>query len=140
MNLTELKNLFQEIEIINNKLVVKSNILKILAFIKENYKFNLLKSITAVDLQELGVELIYNLYSVENEEELLISTLVKKVTESVSSIFDSAVADEKEIYDLFGIEFNGNKELKRLYLPDDWKGHPLKKDYQENDERLSWNE
>ena len=94
MNLTELKNLFQEIEIINNKLVVKSNILKILAFIKENYKFNLLKSITAVDLQELGVELIYNLYSVENEEELLISTLVKKVTESVSSIFDSALSIE----------------------------------------------
>ena len=140
MNLTELKNLFQEIEIINNKLVVKSNILKILAFIKENYKFNLLKSITAVDLQELGVELIYNLYSVENEEELLISTLVNKVTESVSSIFDSAVADEKEIYDLFGIEFNGNKELKRLYLPDDWKGHPLKKDYVEDDERLRWND
>ena len=55
-------------------------------------------------------------------------------------IFDSAIADEKEIYDLFGVKFIGNPELNRLYMPDSWQGHPLKKDYEENDERLSWND
>ena len=60
--------------------------------------------------------------------------------ESVSNIFDSAIADEKEIYDLFGINFIGNTELKRLYMPESWKGHPLKKDYVEDDERLRWND
>ena len=71
---------------------------------------------------------------------VVISTFVKEEAESVSSIFDSAVADEKEIYDLFGINFVGNKELKRLYMPEDWEGYPLRKDYVENDERLSWND
>jgi type IV secretory pathway VirB4 component len=53
---------------------------------------------------------------------------------------DSAVADEKEIYDLFGVKFLGNEELKRLYMPENWQGHPLKKDYVDNDERLNWND
>ena len=67
-------------------------------------------------------------------------TSAKEEIESISKIFDSAVADGKEIFDLFGIKFIGNNELKRLYLPESWNGHPLKKDYQENDERLSWND
>jgi hypothetical protein len=50
------------------------------------------------------------------------------------------VIDEKEIFDLLGVNFIGNKELKRLYMPETWEGHPLKKDYQENDERLNWND
>ena len=65
---------------------------------------------------------------------------VVEETESVSKIFDSAVADEKEIYDLFGVKFVGNEELKRLYMPESWEGHPLRKDYVENDERLIWND
>jgi NADH:ubiquinone oxidoreductase subunit C len=69
-----------------------------------------------------------------------ISTTIKKEAESVSKIFDSAVADEKEIYDLFGVKFVGNDELKRLYMPESWEGHPLKKDYTEKDERLNWND
>ena len=82
--------------------------------------------------------MIYHLFNVEDEENLLVSIVVEKEVESVSKIFDSAVADEKEIYDLFGIKFVGNKELKRLYMPETWEGHPLKKDYAENDERLNW--
>ena len=71
---------------------------------------------------------------------MLISVRVGNETESVSKVFDSAIADEKEIYDLFGIKFFGNDELKRLYMPESWDGHPLRKDYKETDERLNWNE
>lgn len=134
------KNIFGDIKIVEEKIVVKNNLAKTLSFIKDNYHFEMLKSITAVDNKEDGIELIYNLFNVEDEEGVLVSIFVKDEAESVSKIFDSAVADEKEIYDLFGIKFIGNDELKRLYMPESWDGHPLKKDYQENDKRLNWND
>ena len=140
MNWTEFNNIFKDTEIIGEKLVIKSDIIKIIDFIKTNYHFGILKNITAVDLEENGVELIYHLFNVVDEENLLISIMVKDEAQSVSKLFDSAIADEKEIYDLFGIKFIGNEELKRLYMPETWEGHPLKKDYVENDERLNWND
>lgn len=140
MNFDEFKNIFKDAEILGEKLIIKSDVFKTLNFIKENYGFELLKDIKAVDLKELGIELIYHLYNIEDEENLCVSIIVKDEAESVSSVFDSAVADEKEIYDLFGVNFIGNDELKRLYMPDSWEGHPLKKDYVENDERLNWND
>ncbi len=140
MDVNKLKEMFEECELSGDKIIIKSNIAKTLEFIKENYNFDMLKEITAVDLQEAGVEIIYRLFSTEDEEEILISITVKDDAESVSKVFDSAVADEKEIYDLFGIKFIGNKELERLYMPENWQGHPLRKDYEEKDERLNWNE
>lgn len=140
MDIQDLKKYFNEAEIVKEKIVIKSNIAKVLNFVKENYHFEMLKNITAVDNKDNGIELVYHLYNVEDEENLLISISVKDEVESVSSIFDSAIADEKEIYDLFGVKFIGNEELKRLYMPESWEGHPLKKDYEENDERLKWND
>jgi NADH-quinone oxidoreductase subunit C len=140
MNWLEFKNIFEDAELVGDKIVVKSNLAKTVEFIKNNYHFELLKEIVAVDNKDDGIELIYRLYSLENEEDVLVSISVKDTAESVSKIFDSAVADEKEIYDLFGVNFIGNAELKRLYMPESWQGNPLRKDYVENDERLSWNE
>ena len=140
MNWVEFRNIFNDCELIDEKIVIKSQLGKAVEFIKENYHFDVLKEIVAVDNQEAGIELIYRLYSVANEEDVLVSIKVKDEAESVSYIFDSAVADEKEIYDLFGVKFIGNPELKRLYMPEAWNGNPLKKDYVEKDERLSWND
>ena len=140
MNWLEFKNIFEDVELVGDKIVVKSNLAKTIDFIKNNYHYDLLKEIVAVENKEAGIELIYRLYSIENEEDVLVTITVKDTAESVSQIYDSAIADEKEIYDLFGINFDGNAELKRLYMPESWDGHPLKKDYVENDERLSWNE
>ena len=140
MNWIEFKNIFNDAEIMGDKLVIKSNINKTISFIKNNYHFDILKQIIAIDLKEQGIELIYHLYSTEDEENLNISIIIKDEIESISSIFDSAIADEKEIYDLFGVRFLGNPELKRLYMPENWEGNPLKKDYIEKDERLNWND
>ena len=140
MNWTEFKNIFNEAEIVGEKLIIKSDLEKTLSFIKDNYHFDMLKSITAFDNKEAGIELLYNLYNIEDEEELLVSLTVQDEAESVSKIFDSAIADEKEIYDLFGVKFIGNDELKRLYMPESWEGHPLKKDYENKDVRLIWND
>lgn len=140
MNILELKNIFGECEITPDKIIIKGNLAKTIDFVKKNYGFEILKEIIAVDYQEKGIELTYHLYSPDDEEDALISIFVKDEAESIVSVFDSAAADEKEIYDLFGIKFIGNEELKRLYMPENWEGHPLKKDYKENDDRLNWNE
>ena len=140
MNFSELSKIINNAELIGDKIFIKTDVAKALRFFKENYSFDLLKEIIAIDNKEAGIELVYRIYSLRDEEEVLISTIVNEVAESVSMIFDSAIADEKEIYDLFGVKFIGNPELKRLYMPDSWQGHPLKKDYEENDERLSWND
>ena len=140
MNWTEFNNIFRDCCLVDDKIVIKTQLANAIDFVKNNYNFNMLKEIIAVDNKEKGVELTYKLFSVENEEDVLISITTKNEIESVSHIFDSAIADEKEIFDLFGINFIGNPELKRLYMPEGWKGNPLKKDYEENDERLSWND
>lgn len=140
MNWQEFQNVFQDCELKGEKIVIKSNLFEVLKFIKNNYYYDMLKEIIAVDNKELGVELIYKLYSVKNEDTTLVSITTYNEMESVTKLYDSAVADEKEIYDLFGINFIGNNELKRLYMPETWKGHPLKKDYVEDDERLRWND
>ncbi|MBO5739378.1 NADH-quinone oxidoreductase subunit C [bacterium] len=140
MVLHNIKNIFNDITIDGDKLFVKSNIYQVLNFIKNNYHFNLLKEIIAIDNKDAGIELIYHLYNIEDDENVFISITTKEEIESVSQIFNSAIADEKEIYDMFGINFIGHKELKRLYMPETWQGHPLRKDYVEEDARLNWNE
>ena len=140
MNTAEFMNIFKDVELVGNKIVLKDEISKAVEFVKLNYDFNILKEIIAVDLGEEGIELNYHLFSVENEEDLILSTVVTGEAESVSNIFDSAIADENEIYDLFGINFIGHDDLKRLYMPESWKGNPLKKDYVEDDEKLRWND
>ena len=137
---TKIKKLFSDCELKDDKIIVKSNFLKIIDLIKNDFKFDILKNITAVDKQTDGIELIYHFYSTTDEEDALISITVDTSIESISNLYDSAIADEKEIFDLFGINFIGNNEQKRIYLPEGWIGHPLKKDYVENDERLKWND
>lgn len=129
MNVSELKNIFGDCELTPDKIIIKSNLKKTIEFVKEKYGFDLLKEIIAVDNKDEGIELTYRLYSTEDEEDALISINVKDEVESIADVYDSAVADEKEIYDLFGVKFVGNEELKRLYMPENWDGHPLKKDY-----------
>lgn len=131
---------FAECELEGNKIIVKSRLKEIISFVSENYAFDILKEIIAVDKKDLGVELIYRLYSTVNEEDVLISIMVKEEAESVVDIFASAQADENEIFDLFGVKFLGNKNLKRLYMPEDWKGFPLRKDYVQDDTRLVWDD
>lgn len=140
MNINCINEIFNDCELSGDKIIVKTDFIKILESVKNDYSFDILKDITAVDNTENGIELIYRLYSTENEEDVVISINVNGEAESITKLFDSAVADEKEIYDLFGIKFVGNNELERLFMPEDWKGHPLLKSYEENDERLSWND
>ena len=139
MNIDELKKIVDGCELQENKICIKNDLHYVIEFLKNNYGLNLLKSITAIDLGE-DVELLYNLFSVDDGENVVISIKVQNEAESVSDLFDSAKADENEIYDLFGINFTGNENQKRLYMPENWEGYPLRKDYVQDDTRLAWNE
>ena len=140
MNIADFMNIFEDVVLFEDKIILKKDLAKIVGFVKQNYGFNILKEIIAIDNEGKGVELNYHLYSTENEENLILSIVVNNEAESIANIFDSAIADENEIYDLFGINFIGNNNLKRLYMPEGWEGHPLRKDYENNDEKLRWND
>lgn len=140
MNYKEFMRIFEDCELEGNKIIIKSNLHEVIKFVVENYTYNILKEIIANDAGEGKTELIYHLYSTGDEEDLFIAIVVKDEAETVTDIFKSAIADENEIFDLFGIKFKSNENLKRLYMPDDWKGFPLRKDYVQDDTRLAWND
>ncbi len=122
--------------------VESSNLYDTLSFLKNNaeFNFNRLNTIIAIDLGD-SFELIYDLHSVNTGNMGHVSVIVDRNMPHVASIVDiykSAYFDECEIYDLFGITFDNNPNLKRLLMPKGWKGYPLRKDYKQDDERLAW--
>lgn len=141
MNFEEFFSIFEGCELKENKIIIQSKLYNVIDFVKNNYSFDILKEIIAVDNQSLGIELIYHLYSTIDEEDLFISfSTNNSEASSIVNIFKSAQADENEIYDLFGIKFIGNNELKRLYMPENWQGYPLRKDYVQDEMRQNWND
>lgn len=106
------------------------------------FDFDRLNMIVAIDNKD-NFELIYDLYSTNRGENGRISVLLDRNAPHIASVVDiykSAYFDECEIYDMFGIIFDKNPNLKRLLMPKGWVGHPLRKDYEQTDERLVWNE
>lgn len=76
---------------------------------------------------------VYHLFSTRHSHKTVIKVNTPKdnpTVPSVAHIWSAANAHEREVYDLLGIEFPGHPNLKRILLPDDWEGHPLRKDYQ----------
>ena len=140
INLEEFKNIFGDCSLQDEKIVITNDLHRVLEFVKTNYSYEILKDIIAVDKRDKGIELTYHLYSLQDDENLLLTIYAKDEAESVIDLFKSAIADENEIYDMFWIKFTGNENLKRLYMPENWEGHPLKKDYSEKDSRLVWND
>jgi len=93
--------------------------------------FDYLRNLTAVDYITF-FEMVYVLYSFAHDFRLVLKTKVSKeypVVTTVSNLWNAANWHEREVYDLFGIEFIGHPNLTRILLPDDWEGHPLRKDY-----------
>lgn len=153
MNFEVLKEKFQNLEIVKSEnsfdkiRIEASKICDLLNFLKNNAELALdrLNTIIAVDLglEANKFELIYDLHSIEINELVRISVLLDRNAPKVPSVvevFKSAYFDECEIYDLFGINFDKNPNLKRLLMPKGWIGHPLRKDYELKDERLKWSE
>ncbi len=110
-------------------------ILEILSFLKTD-GFNFLVDLTAVDNLTLGgydrFAVVYHLLSHENVERIVVKAYVpeeKPSLPSVESLWKSANWQEREVYDLYGIEFEGHPNLIRIMNPDEFEGHPLRKDF-----------
>lgn len=119
--------------------IKKEDLLSIMQFLKddEELKFNHLASISGIDYLKMEdvegrLAVVYHLYSFKNSRRLAIKTFVSEDSleiDSVYSLWKTADWQEREIYDLFGITFKGHPLLKRIFLPEDFEGHPLRKDY-----------
>jgi NADH-quinone oxidoreductase subunit C len=97
-------------------------------------RFRYLSDLTAVDLypSEPRFEVVYHLLALEPYQRLRLKVRLSgdnPRVESVVPIWPGANAFEREVFDLFGIQFDGHPFLRRILMPDDWEGHPLRKDY-----------
>lgn len=125
-----------------NELTLEIDAARILAaceFLRRKDRFIRLASVTGVDWypMEPRFEVVYHLHSmprpgITEDERLRLKVKVggdKPELESVCSVWPCADWHEREIFDLFGIGFLNHPNLTRILMPDDWQGHPLRKDY-----------
>ena len=96
--------------------------------------YNFLEDVTAVDWlpREPRFQICYHILSHALKERIRLRVELSGLTPSVASItpvWPSANFYEREIFDLFGIDFTGHPNQRRILMPDDWQGHPLRKDY-----------
>jgi NADH-quinone oxidoreductase subunit C len=99
----------------------------------EETQFNYLSDLTCVhypDNRSAPFQVVYNLYSISKNERVRLNVDTNGAgVESVTSIWPAADWMEREVYDLFGVSFHNHPDLRRILLPPDWEGHPLRKDY-----------
>jgi NADH-quinone oxidoreductase subunit C len=98
------------------------------------FPFNFLSDITCVDWApaEPRFEVVYHLLSMAKKERVRLKVKLdgaSPVVESITSVWPGANYFEREVFDLFGVRFTGHPYLRRLLMPEDWEGHPLRKDY-----------
>ena len=97
------------------------------------WRFALLADIAGVDWpgREKRFEVVYNLYSVANHLRLRLKVRVaeNEPVPSVVSVWSSANWHEREVFDMFGVTFTDHPDLRRILMPEDWQGHPQRKDY-----------
>ncbi len=114
--------------------IASPKIVSVCGFLKYDQGFVRLSSVTGVDRYpaEPRFEVNYHLHSIDRNQRLRLKCRLSgadPVIESVTSVWRSANWYERETFDLFGIRFINHPDLRRIMMPDDWEGHPLRKDY-----------
>ncbi|MDO8587350.1 MAG: NADH-quinone oxidoreductase subunit C [Armatimonadota bacterium] len=105
----------------------------ICAYLKSSAElaFDYPADITAVDWSD-RLEMVYRLYSIAKKHKLTLKTDLDRenpVIGSVISVWKGADWQEREVFDLFGVKFTGHPDLRRILLPEEFEGYPLRKDY-----------
>ena len=116
--------------------LARRDVIRICEFLAQDptLAFTFLSDISAVDRfpMEPRFEVNYQLLSMQRRERVRIKVRLSgsdATLPSVIGIWPTADWHEREVFDLFGIRFEGHPDLTRILLPDDWEGHPLRKDY-----------
>ncbi|MBI2360563.1 MAG: NADH-quinone oxidoreductase subunit C [Deltaproteobacteria bacterium] len=101
-------------------------------------KFEILSDLTAVDFpKEEKLQVVYHLYSYTFRHQIVLKVGLPRENPriaTVENVWKAANWFEREVFDLFGVFFDGHSDLRRILLPEDWVGHPLRKDYVEQEE------
>ena len=103
-------------------------------FRNETTYFDMLSCITGIDNgpQLATMEVVYNLFSIPFNQHLMVKVKLsreKPEIDSVNHLWKTANWHEREIFDMYGIHFNNHPDLRRILMPADWEGYPLRKDY-----------
>ncbi|HZG51802.1 MAG TPA: NADH-quinone oxidoreductase subunit C, partial [Pyrinomonadaceae bacterium] len=116
--------------------VSPARVVAVCEFLKRDAEspFDYLSDLTCVHFPENAdapFEVVYNLYSISANARVRLKARTTDAAgiESVTGVWPAANWMEREVYDLFGVQFSGHPDLRRILLPPDWEGHPLRKDY-----------
>lgn len=122
--------------------VRKEGIKEILSALKNERGYEVLMDLTGVDYLEpkKQTKVVYWLHNPTTLERIRIVLFAAREESipSVTDIWEGADWYERELYDLFGIQIDGHPDLKRILMPDDWKGHPLRRDYALTEESVEF--
>jgi NADH-quinone oxidoreductase subunit C len=119
-------------------LLAPSDLVRVCRYLKDDadLAFDFLSSATGVDRLNLPdrtprFEVVYHLYSIPHKRRLRVKVRVDEgeAVPSLTEVWETANWHEREIFDLFGLPFVGHPDLRRILMPEDWEGHPLRKDY-----------
>ena len=122
-------------------------VLDLLAFLRDDpaLSFDFLMCVTAMDLLGLKdppvLRVVYHLFSYRHRHTIVVRVDVPRdapVVPSVAALFPTAIWQEREAFDLVGVRFDGHPDLRRILLPDEWDGHPLRKDWKEAETALGY--
>jgi NADH-quinone oxidoreductase subunit C len=111
-----------------------SRVADVMRFVRDELVFDMLMDLTAVDYlgETPRFEVVYHLYGLDSNERLRIKARVEESDAriaSVTGLWASANWMEREVFDLYGIDFDGHPDMRRILLYDEFEGHPLRKDY-----------
>ncbi len=102
------------------------------------FYFDMLSSLTAIDngVEAGTIDLVYNLYSIPFNHHVALKVVIPREqpeADSVQDVWKTANWHEREAWDMFGVRFAGHPDLRRILLPADWEGYPLRKDYKQQE-------
>jgi len=122
--------------------VERDRLAEIALYTRDEEKFEMLADLTAVDWpkREKRFDVVLNLYSFAKNERLRLKAHAadREEVPSVVGVWVAANWLEREVFDMFGIVFSGHPNLKRILLPDEWQGYPLRKDYDILQQDTAW--
>jgi NADH-quinone oxidoreductase subunit C len=125
-------------------IIRKEDIVSVCTFLRDDPEllFNYLSDLTAVD--RLGrkprFDVIYHLYSIKKSHRVRLKIKLDEdeSLQSITSVWNGANWFEREVFDMFGIKFDNHPDLRRILMPDDWEGHPLRKDFPLRQEKVQF--
>ncbi len=126
-------------------IITKDGLLGICDFLKKDpdLQYNFLSDVCGADYprKEKRFEVVYNLYSIAKRWRVRLKVNIgeEESIPSVTSIWSTANWLEREVFDMFGVEFENHPDLRRILMPDDWLGHPLRKDFPLTREEVAFN-